>query len=417
METEAAGPSAEKRRSDALDTNKFPAPPPPTEAQAPIPQPAPAKKRSTSPPCAGGDGGGGTGVDRLSDLPDAVLGEIISLLPTKDAARTQTLASRWRHVWRSAPLNLDCVDLPAGVVSGILTAHEGPGRRFCVPPHHLYNLHAIVDAWLRSPTLDHLTELEFRQGRAHGNARIFRPPPPQPPPLPASAFRFSATIRVAILCKCRLLDSSVEALHLPRLTHLALEEVTVSEAALHAMISSCPALEGLLLNRNCGFGRVRINSRSLRSIGVGARHPGTQSRELIIEDAPCLERLLNLQEGVGLYVSVIRAPKLETLCSLTDCSGLVFGGTTILVSAAFLFIAFTRLLSCISGMDVISLTTVVCSVKILAVNQENINLDMVIDLMKCFPCLEKFAVYQGKIIYGDMDKGILSNVLTSVSRQ
>ncbi|KAL6842522.1 hypothetical protein ACP4OV_027366 [Aristida adscensionis] len=422
METEAAaaaaGPSTKRRRSDELDTEQSPPPP----AGAPSPQPTPTKKESTSPPCGGRDGGGGGGVDRIGDLPDAILGDIISLLPSRDAARTQILASRWRHTWRSAPLNLDCADLPVGVISGILSAHEGPCRRFCVPRHHLHYHPAVVDAWLRSPALDNLEELEFGEGPAHGHAGHFwllPPPPPPPPPPPASAFRFTATLRVAAFCKCHLLDSSVEELHFPQLRHLALEGVMISEGSLHTMIANCPALECLLLNRSSGFGCIRINSRSLRSIGVGAKQAGTPSKvqELIIEDAPCLERLLNL--GVGLCVSVITAPRLQTLGSLTDFSGLVFGGTTVLVAATpILFIAFARLIDCISvaGMDVVSLTTVVHSVKILAVNQDTSNLDMVIDLMKCFPCLEKLYI-KGKTINGAMNIPILTNVLTSISRQ
>jgi hypothetical protein len=46
----------------------------------------------------------------------------------------------------------------------------------------------------------------------------------------------------------------------------------------------------------------------------------------------------------------------------------------------------------IKGLRVDSLTTVVCTVKILAITLYTFDLDMVADMMRCFPCLEKLYV-------------------------
>ena len=87
-------------------------------------------------------------VDRIGQLPDPILRDIISRLPVREAACTAALTLCWRPLWRSAPLVLDDTHLltrilraPAGrpaigddptgladAVSRVLAAHLGPLR-------------------------------------------------------------------------------------------------------------------------------------------------------------------------------------------------------------------------------------------------------------------------------------------------
>ena len=196
-----------------------------------------------------------------------------------------------------------------------------------------------MDAWLSSSVLANLQELDFWEG-IDMKYWYMQPSPLAPPP--ASTFQFSATLRVATLGKCKLMDSSVEGIHFPYLKQLGLEDVSISEGSLHTIISSCPVLECLLLRDIFGVGCLRISSNSLTSIGVGAgRRRGNLQllQEVIIVDAPCLERFLYL--GKPMNLTVISAPKLETLGCLKDDGfdhrRLVVGTTAIQVGMIFFF--------------------------------------------------------------------------------
>ena len=321
-ETEALAPPSKTRRMEAtkrqaseeiLSLSPHELQPPPADA----PHSEPTSRGQE--PTHVSRGEEGDGVDRISSLPDAVLGEIISLLPTKDAVRTQSLASRWRHLWLSAPLNLDHTSLPADeqvqvrIISRILAAHPGPARRFSVPPFLAHCRLATVNAWLQCPAL------EVVDGEVPYHFLW-----DELPPLPASTFRFSATLRVASFCKFDL-TGMAEKLQFPQLRQLGLERVDISYTALNSIIAGCPVLEYLLIDMGICFSPpIRINSPSLRSIAMS-------SVNLIIEDAPSLQRLLNLNPYNALRVSVISAPKLETLGCLGEYK-LVFGTTVIQVA-------------------------------------------------------------------------------------
>uniref|UniRef100_A0ACD5TF49 Uncharacterized protein n=1 Tax=Avena sativa TaxID=4498 RepID=A0ACD5TF49_AVESA len=375
MAMESAGPSANSTKLAAPDIHEEARPPLPAAAtaEATDPEPAITERSQEPPPGAEENGCEEELLDRISRLPDDILGEIISLLPVMEGARTQILAPRWRHLWRAAPLNLDYRVLPAllsardVLVGAVLAAHHGAGRRLCLPARHLESRADAVDAWLRSHALDNLQELELYVCRATHSWPILIFEHLVPPP--ASIFRFSSTLRVATISNCHLLDDTVQTIQFPHLRKLALVNVRIKEVSLHNIISASPGLECLLLSSVSRIGCLRINSPTLRSIGIRSN-----LRELIIEDAPSLQRLLHLEMLMKMHISVISAPKLETLGCISeqysDCR-VVIGSTVI------------------QGLRVVSLATAVRTVKILAIHMVCFDQDMVINLLRCFPCLEK----------------------------
>ncbi|XBJ26625.1 hypothetical protein VPH35_004005 [Triticum aestivum] len=372
---EPTGPSNKMMRLAPPDIHQST----PGPAETTAPEATAAGRTQHRLPGVGRDGGEGS-PDRISDLPDAVLGEIIFLLPTKEGARTQ-----WRHLWRAAPLNLDCRGFSGNLPGAILSAHGVPVHRLCLPSLLLQYIADVAGTWLRSPSLDRLQELEFylelpiTYKFSFSRLQLLQPPP-------ASIFRFSSTLRVATISQCHLPDNTVETLQFPLLKKLALVEVKISQGSLQSIITSgCPALESLLLRTSFDIRGLRINSPILKNIGVHSRFV-----ELIIQDAPSLERLLCLRMDMRMRVSVISAPRLATLSYISQDSPdskIMFGSTVI------------------QRLRIVSLITVVPTIKILAVHM-NFNLDMVIELMKCFVCLEK--LYMKEQISGVINTGIFS---------
>ncbi|KAM3295540.1 hypothetical protein ACQJBY_038051 [Aegilops geniculata] len=314
------------------------------------------RKRGQSDNCYG---------DIISGLPDAILGTIISLLPTKEGGRTQAISRRWRHLWRSAPLNLEvapslCANLSelASFLSKILSDHPGPARRFRCPSIHLGDSYAQVDGWLRSQALTNLQELDIRFVRSS-------PRPETDHALASSLYRLASTLVVAKIGGCNFSKEIVPLSNFPYLKDLTLHYVSLSEEFLHGMLSSCKALENLLLWNIFVVGHLRISSPTLRRIGfsVCAGH-----KELVIEDVPRLERLLLPSRGRGGgTIQLIRAPKLEMLGPLS-AGVAVFQGTM-----------------------PVSLTNLMHTVKALALTSGP-RLNVVLDILKCFPCLERLYV-------------------------
>jgi len=264
----------------------------------------------------------------------------------------------WR--WQDAK-----VDVPA--TTKILSGHAGPGRRFVLPGLNIPNRFDTVDGWLRSRALTGLREISLSYSSAG--------------PLPPSALRFAATLCVAKFGYCHFPNEVAPSLKFPHLRELSLFEVTISEEALHSLLSGCYVLDILLLERIAGFARLRISSPTLRSIGFSGPWEGegseaTKFQELVVEDAPRLERLLPLHPDRGpATVRVMRAPKLETVGLLSAAISKLEFGTT----------SFQEMIALRMG-------TSMETVKVLALESLGPNLDSVVDFLKCFPCVEKLYI-------------------------
>ncbi|XP_039834388.1 F-box/FBD/LRR-repeat protein At5g56420-like [Panicum virgatum] len=265
------------------------------------------------------------GVDRISDLPDELLCAVVSSLPAKDGARTMVLSRRWSNLRLSAPLNLDDEHpilsefvrphrqveyLKLLHITRILSAHRGPVRRLRLGS--ICHTSTTSGDWLRSPALDKLEELHFRYEFMEFGPRQNR--------LPSSALRFSE-LRVASYGGCEFPDD-LGCVTFLKLRELTLYQLRISDSALPAMISACPALGSLLLVDNNSVRRVRISSPRLVRLGISViearRRSSVVMKELIIVNAPSMEKLLLFRIDGGLKnIHVKFAPKLEVLGCLS----------------------------------------------------------------------------------------------------
>ena len=333
--------------------------------------------------------------------------------PHRDGARTHAISRRWRPLWRAAPLNLQVDRSLSGqdrkriiFVPKILADHPGPARRLALPMIRLRNRYAQIDGWLRSQALTGLQEIKF----------CYEVEDPEVPyPLPPSALRFAPTLCVAEFCCCDFPNEMALSLNFPCLKNLTLNRASMSEAALHCLLSSCPVLESLWLEGNVGVGCLHINSATLMSISFRALSSWNRVRnpimlqELVIEDAPCLQKLLLIDPKNGpATIRVMQAPTLKIMGMLSaGISELVLGTTVFQVAAIILDLAVCFSICCLvivpnvscfcfqnfhQEMVALSLTTLMPTVKVLSLVSLGPNLDSVVHFLKCFPCVEKLYI-------------------------
>ncbi|CAL5010098.1 unnamed protein product [Urochloa decumbens] len=315
-------------------------------------------------------------LDQTSRLTDDLLLEIITLLPTADGCRTQILSRRWRPLWHSASPIYKATVIPyqdQDLAVAILRTHRGPIRHFFLRWHYgAFKDHAAIDRLLRLPVLDYLPVMELSYAPYLWASRNN--------PSPQAMFRFSPTMRVLIIsCDYGRIDFSMSdaccKVDFPQLEQLTLKHIRISETALHAFLSRCHVLQSLVLHHNIGYRCLRIISPTLRSLGItDGQIRDRQSQEcqemrfeeVVIENAPLLERLSPRDIAKHMKIRLVHAPKLKEL-------GYLYSGDKTMV---------------FKGVEPVSPTNAIRTVKILALNTVP-NVDVIIEFLRCFPCVEK----------------------------
>ncbi|KAL6610109.1 hypothetical protein ACP70R_040078 [Stipagrostis hirtigluma subsp. patula] len=255
---------------------------------------------------SGGGGGGDEEEDCISRLTDALLSNIISRLPVKDAVRTATLFPRWRHVWASTPLILDDTDLLsdhhggggglptiADAVSHVLGAHPGPF--LSVRLTHTCNYAAahegegglLLSSWLRVLADKGVQELVLVNRPCDTNAD-----------LPADILRVASIKRLDLVgwnfpSTC---DLRRGADVFPNLRHLRLSRTDIETADIDRLLLYSRKLDTLaIVSSDNSPPRVWIRSRDLRSLFFC----NSVADELSVVVAPMLERLILWSESSG----------------------------------------------------------------------------------------------------------------------
>ena len=123
---------------------------------------------------------------------------------------------------------------------------------------------------------------------------------------------------------------------LPRLKHLELVAVCLSNGDMERLLFGCTALEYLRLQALNGLSTFPITSVTLRTIYVCCWFSRKTSQDvyhgMVIEDTHALERLLVLDQVGPTRIIVISAPKLTVLgYSSNKYSELVIGSTPVQV--------------------------------------------------------------------------------------
>ncbi|KAG5632762.1 hypothetical protein H5410_004479 [Solanum commersonii] len=165
--------------------------------------------------------------DRISELPDSLLLQILSLLPTEEAFTTCILSKRWLYLWTS---------LDSFIFSPKRCWERSKGFR------------SFVDYVLSHSTASKIDKFELHCGSLYEHKS-----------------QISRWLTFAVKKNVQHLVSDI-VITWKSLKTIKLEDMVVLDAEINNLLSGCPALETTVFNSVGGFRRLEINSLKVKTL-------------------------------------------------------------------------------------------------------------------------------------------------------
>ncbi|CAN7100760.1 unnamed protein product [Brassica rapa subsp. narinosa] len=256
-------------------------------------------------------------VDRLSSLPDCLIFQIFLNLPTKDVVQTSALSTRWKTLWKDVHgLDLDTEDFNThetfvSFVDNFLERNRGSSIHLFKVMYDSSYKPDLVNRWVDTAVRLKVEHLDVSDDLSAQD--IMMNP---------TVYTCSSLVSLRIV---GMILPSPERVSLPSLKDIVLIVVEYTNPwALEKLISQCPVLENVSIDRIYGDGMpiLRVRSQSLLSFMHYWDKNDDYEKDRIVEiDAPMLKCLRISDGGTASFIiknqpSLVEAD-IDTVFSLT----------------------------------------------------------------------------------------------------
>ncbi|XP_078168779.1 FBD-associated F-box protein At5g60610-like [Carex rostrata] len=227
-------------------------------------------------------------IDRISDMPDSLLTQILSLLTTKEAVRTCILSKRWKDHWTST----DTLDFDFGGRNFGDFDRENKFLRFInvvLNRRGFSPLNKFKVTWQSDLTrsdygnvgeyITHVVACSMPQliYINIGTNPIFK--------LPDSLLNCGSVKEMTLLAGYSLFESKPKSINLPSLQKLEIGDASIDDDSIKMLLLGCPVLEELALT-SCRLMFKDINSNVLKKLTI--KKCSLRTTSLTLKNAPSL---------------------------------------------------------------------------------------------------------------------------------